>query len=504
MKEKFTVKRMIIVVGIVAMYAVAFSMITTVAKDAILNDVISKNYITKAEVDKNPEAENIVDTNEDVEEIVSKADINEYEDIQNEATSVTTVTTVTTTETTPPTSVTTPPSVTTPDTTTTKETTVTTTTKEETTTVPSTSAPESEEEVEIEDEEEEDEDIRVVEDEEDEVVIEDHEDDEGEVTVLDDWMSVDDEWLASVLEEYYASLGNTDNGSQENEWIPNTSTPGFYPQDNLNTSNSWKNEVLTIYNKKTGKYVTDTAFNLVCKITFNEVGTSMHEEAIKAQAVAAYTYIKHYINKGEIPSISMKDEIPDKVLRCVEAVDGLAIYYDNEYIMSCFSASTGGYSAASENVWGGYRAYLRSVKNDYDYLDSKNYGRVTTYTMAEVKKAIEDNTDIKLSSNPENWIQIINHVDNIYAGQLAIDGHTSAYISGKERTITGYAFRTYILGIRSTCFSVSYNNGVFTFVTYGYGHGVGMSQNGANLYATYGGYTFDQILHHYYTDVVIK
>ena len=47
-------------------------------------------------------------------------------------------------------------------------------------------------------------------------------------------------------------------------------------------------------------------------------------------------------------------------------------------------------------------------------------------------------------------------------------------------------------------------NGVFTFVTYGYGHGVGMSQIGADLYAEIGGYTFDQILHHYYTGITIK
>ena len=61
-----------------------------------------------------------------------------------------------------------------------------------------------------------------------------------------------------------------------------------------------------------------------------------------------------------------------------------------------------------------------------------------------------------------------------------------------------------MLSIRSTAFTVSYADGVFTFTTYGYGHGVGMSQVGANLYATYGGYTFDQILHHYYTGVTIR
>lgn len=500
MKEKFTVKRMIIVVVLVALYAAAFYMISDFAKSAILSDVESNNYI---EVNKPVvnETKHSYDSKENAEEIVSKAGIDEYPELSPSATSVTTVTTVTTSETTPITSVTTLPSVTTPDTTT-KITTTVTTTEEEVTTVPTTTEEETttttEEDIEFEIEDEEEFEI------EDDIEYEIEEDDE-EVTTLDDWTDLDDEWLASVLEEYYQSLGTqTPEDGNDGVILPGPSVPGFYPEDNLYTSNSWKNEILTIYNKKTGQYVTDTAFNLVCKITFNEVGTSMHEEAIKAQAVAVYTYIKHYINKGEIPDISMKDEIPDKVLKCVEAVDGLAIYYDNEYIMSCFSASTGGYSAASENVWGGYRPYLRSVKNDYDYLDSKNYGRVTTYTVDEVRSKIESKTNINLSGDPSQWIQILSHADNIYVDQLAIDGHTSAYVSGKERKLTGYVFRTYILSIRSTCFSVSYDNGVFTFVTYGYGHGVGMSQTGANLYATYGGYTFDQILHHYYTDVVIR
>lgn len=497
MKEKFTVKRMIIVVLLVALYSSAFYMITVFADEAILEDVESDNYI-RVNIENVVETNHSYDSEEDTEEIVSKAGIDEYPELCASATSVTTVTTVTTTETTPPTSVTTLPSITTPHTTT-KITTTVTTTKEEITTVPTTSEsiPETSEITE--------EDV-IIEDDEDYEIDDDYEidGDDEEVTILDDWTDIDDDWLASVLDDYYQSLGTTSEENSEGIILPEVSNPGFYPQDNLNTSNSWKDEILTIYNKKTKSYVTDTAFNLVCRITFNEVGTSMHEEAIKAQAVASYTYIKHYLAKGEIPDISMKDEVPEKVLKCVEAVDGLAIYYDNEYIMSCFSASTGGYTAASENVWGGYRAYLRSVKNEYDYLDTKNYGRVTTYTADEVKKAIESKTDIELSNDPSNWIKILSHVDNIYADQLSIDGHTKAYVSGKQRSLTGYIFRSYILSIRSTCFSVSYDNGVFTFVTYGYGHGVGMSQTGANLYATYGGYTFDQILHHYYTDVVIR
>lgn len=319
----------------------------------------------------------------------------------------------------------------------------------------------------------------------DDAVLDDPEEETGEI--LPPGMT--DEQLRELLER----LG------VEGAQLPQTN-----PSDALISAGSYKNQFLTIYDTKQKRLRTENAFDLVCEITSSEVGSSMEPEAIKAQAVAAYTYCKYYEQKGEYAEIATKSDVPDIVKQCVEAVDGLAIYYDGKYIMSAFSASTGGYTAASKNVWGGDLPYLQSVMNEYDYLDSKYYGCVTTYTVDEVRSKIESKTNIRLSENYSEWIRVLSHNDNIYVGQLSIDGHTSAYISGKERTITGHVFRTYILGIRSTAFTVSYSNGVFTFTTYGYGHGVGLSQIGANLYAKYGGYTFDQILHHYYTGVTIR
>ena len=280
--------------------------------------------------------------------------------------------------------------------------------------------------------------------------------------------------------------------------------PQTYSNDRLYGSNSYKNQTVTIYDTVNKKMRTENAFDLVCEITAYEIGESFEREAIKAQAVAIYTYIKYYEQKGEYAEMGTKSNVPDTIRECVEEIDGLAMFYDGKYIMAPFSASTGGYSAASKNVWGGDLPYLQSVRNDFDYLDTKHYGKVTTYTVEEVRQKIESKTDIKLSNNYSDWIRILTYNDNIYAGQLSIDGHTEAYINGKTRTITGHIFRTYVLSIRSTAFTVTYADGVFTFTTYGYGHGVGLSQIGANLYAKYGGYTFDQILHHYFTGVTIE
>lgn len=322
-----------------------------------------------------------------------------------------------------------------------------------------------------------------------EIIEDDEENPDPDVTIADDIF--DEEYIQSILEEYYEN--------QNQNGFP----PESFIGDNLYNGKSYRDDIITIYDKTSGRYVTDNAFDLVCRITFNEVGTSMHPEAIKAQAVAAYTYIKYYQQKGEYASISTKSDVPQLVIDCVNAVDGLAMYYDGEYIFSPFSASTGGVTCSSKNVWGGDRPYLQSVRNDFDHLDAKNYGRVTTYTADEVRRKIESKTDIKLSDDCENWIKILSYTDGNYVGQLSIDGHTTAEVSGKERDLTAYVFRAYILNIRSTCFTVSYANGVFTFVTYGYGHGVGLSQTGADLYAEYGGYSFDRILHHYYTDINI-
>lgn len=512
----FSIKRAIIILTLVLIYSAAFCMVKICAEKAILEDVTPPSNLPAVNLDNTQtNTDKIV---ESAEKISDKIEMDGYDIFTPEATKVSEVTTVSTSETAPESVTTTPPTTseepttapTTEATTSPSVTTVPTTEEEEkTTTVEEeeedvTTTPEDDEE-DVVDSSDEDE---IVED-EDEEILEDDTDEDDVVLEEDDVILEDPDVTLSPEDEYdnwlvSSILQGIADGSIV---IPDSSqieTPGYYPEDNLFSGDSYRNETITIYNKKTGRYVTGNAFDIICGITFNEVGTSMDKEAIKAQAVAAYTYIKYYEAKGEIASISMKTDVPQMVIDAVSEIDGLAMYYDNEYIMAAFSASTGGYTASSENVWGGVRPYLKSVKNDYDYLDGKHYGRVTTYTVEEVRNAIESNTNIKLSNNYSEWIKIVSHVDTVYAGQISIDGHTSAFVSGKERKISGYVFRSYILGIRSTNFTVSYNDGVFTFVTYGYGHGVGMSQIGANLYATYGGYTFDQILHHYYTGITIR
>lgn len=484
--KAFSIKRVIIILTLILLYSIAFCFVKIYAEKAILEDVSLPTDYSAVNITEEPSDKDEIEY-KSIELITAKVQMNRYALLSPDATRVSATTTqpvsdeeITTTAV---------PTTTVPETTTSEPTSVTT--SESVTTVPTTTeviittttATDDEEDISDEDNEE------FIDD--DEIII------DNEVTTVSD---SDDEYFSSLISSILAGI---DDGSIV---IPDISDNAdeSNPNDDLTSSQSYKTDTVTIYDKTSGKYITGNAFDIVCKVTYNEVGTSMHEEAIKAQAVAVYTYIKYYEAKGEYASLSTKSNPPQVIIDAVEAVDGLCIYYNDSPIMAAFSASTGGYTSSSVNVWGGVREYLVSVKNDYDYLDTKNYGRITTYTLSEVKNAIESKTDIKLSDDPNEWIKVLTYVDTVYAGQLSIDGHTTAVVSGKERTLTGHVFRTYILGIRSTNFTVSYSDGIFTFVTYGYGHGVGMSQTGANLYATYGGYTFDRILHHYYTGVVIR
>ncbi len=495
MKRKFSIRRTIILLCIILVYSCAVCFISFLAKKAVLEDLsypsASKlSVVLNADKELESEEEVSVPNYYDMlERIEDKAQIDEYGIFAPVTTEITAVTTApeddTSSVTTTPPEATAQPTTPKAEETTAKTTKATKKTTEKTTKKPVTTTT-KEPEVDI------DEDEPAVEEVEDENVnIEDEELDQNVQAEEDNSQPFDDQYIQDLLQQYYNNFG-TPGGLQN------------FPADILYNGKSYRDDIVTIYDKASGRYVTDNAFDIVCAVTFNEIGTSRHEEAIKAQAVAVYTYIKYYQQKGEFASLSRKSNVPQLIVDCVSAVDGLAMFYDGEYIMAAFSASTAGVTCSSENVWGGERGYLKSVISEFDHLDSNNYGRVTTYTADELKKKIESKTDINLSGNCANWIQILSYGDGGYVDKIAIDGHTSAEVSGKERELTAHVFRTYILSIRSTCFTVSYSNGVFTFVTYGYGHGVGMSQVGADMYAEYAGYTFDQILHHYYTDIVIQ
>ncbi len=247
--------------------------------------------------------------------------------------------------------------------------------------------------------------------------------------------------------------------------------------------------------KFNGSTQTVNAYDLICQIVNNEISTSFSDEAIKAQAVAAYSYVKYHNVNGLTPSVLVKDNVPQRIKDLVSEVWGVCCYYNGNVAQTVYMASSSGYTTDAKNVWGSSVPYLKSVYCPFDVTSDPNYGYQMKVSEENIRTLTEKALGITLSGNPANWFTVVELVDGNYVSKVNVDG---------QKFITGRTMRESILNykLKSTAFEVSYSDGYFTFTTYGYGHGVGMSQNGANILAKQG-YSYEQILKHYFTGIEV-
>ena len=250
-------------------------------------------------------------------------------------------------------------------------------------------------------------------------------------------------------------------------------------------------EMFTV--KINGTSHTMNSFDLICQIVNNEISPYFSDEAIKAQAVAAYSYVKYHNENGLVPSVLVRGNPSQRIIDMVNSVWGKCCYYNGKTAQTVYMASSSGYTASSKNVWGGNFDYLVSVPCPFDAESDPNYGKVVRISEDGMRNAIERYFGITLSDNPENWLRIKSYVDGNYVSEIDIDGQTVTSGRKMRESVLGYE-------INSASFDVYYADGVFTFTTYGWGHGVGMSQNGANILAKQG-YTYEEILKYYYTGI---
>ena len=254
----------------------------------------------------------------------------------------------------------------------------------------------------------------------------------------------------------------------------------------LYASRDISSEFFTVRDITTGKTVTMNAHELVCAIVYNEIGDGWGQEAIKAQAVAAYSCLRYSDSIGMLETVGIKRNYTAKIESCVRAVEGQVMTYKGSIANTLYSASTAGYTIPSGDVIVSKYPYLTCVKSAYDSKDP-NWGRKTSFTLQQVKTKLEQRFHITLSEDVKNWFRITDSRYGKYIFGMSID--SKAKTTGKEIES--------LFGLRSRAFEISYANGKFTFTTYGWGHAVGMSQWGACMYAR-NGYSYDQILKHYY------
>ncbi len=260
-----------------------------------------------------------------------------------------------------------------------------------------------------------------------------------------------------------------------------------------------------IFRVKNGNYEeSGKAIDIVSRIVQNEIGSTFAPEAIKAHAVATYTYVKYHNLHGNTPQCLMKDTASESVRTLVASVIGEAIYYDGTLIQAVYFASSAGSTLSSADVWGGDLPYLKRVYCELDEDYDPNYGKTTTFSASDMKNRVLNKANIELSGDPADWFNIESRLTGKYVDEMTIGGQ-SYFIDndGDSLKITGRRFREIIMSydIRSSAFDIDYDsaNERFTITTYGYGHGVGLSQHGANNLAKYWGWDYKDILTFYFT-----
>ncbi len=251
-----------------------------------------------------------------------------------------------------------------------------------------------------------------------------------------------------------------------------------------------------------------------------EMLPTYHEQALKAQAVAAYTYLLRKIAEQKTqPDDSLKgayltndssahqgylteeerkekwgdkaDSYEKKLQNAVSDVSGKVITYDGEPIIAAFHANNSGVTHSAKTVWGNDVPYLQSVTSVGDKL-SPDCIKTVAITPQQFSSAVSAFDGCELSGEAKNWVGKIKADSHGYVESVAVGGGT----------YTGMALRDAV-GLRSTVFKYEFKDGNLHFTTEGYGHGVGMSQYGADYMARQGS-TWEEILKHYYTGVKIE
>lgn len=311
--------------------------------------------------------------------------------------------------------------------------------------------------------------------------------------------------LLSLLMSVGSSAMSEDMEDPEEEAVP------LQIESSLSTFND--SAVVQVYNHETGKIMSLEMNEYLQGVVAAEMSLSYGIEALKAQAVAARTLVYYqqaagYRHAGgtfvctdyrccqawKEPSGS--EENLKKLARAVQETQGVIVTYEGEPIRAMYFSSSGGYTEAYNEVWDGEEcAYLQSVSsvNEYAFGDTELL-HVREFSAWTMLCKLRD-SGIQISCDSSHLFESISDIERTDSGRvrtMKVDGVT----------VSGTKIRN-ALGLRSTNFYfTTLSNGRIAVVTIGYGHGVGMSQSGAGAMAAEG-YSFTEILKHYYTGVTV-
>ena len=269
-----------------------------------------------------------------------------------------------------------------------------------------------------------------------------------------------------------------------------------------------KAETVTIKDADSGEKSETEMFGYIVGCVAGEMPALYETEALKAQAVACYTYQKYlkehgtdeitdsseihqaYKTQDELKALWGKkyDSYFEKISSAVESVYGEYLVYNNETALTLYHALSDGSTKNAKEVFGKDLRYLRSVTAPGDRL-SPDYMNEKVFTCEEIKVLISENN---INVDSDFSIEIENETDDSYVKNISF-GNTD---------LSAEKIRE-IFSLSSPYFTAEANNDTVVFTSYGKGHGVGMSQYSADYMARQGS-SYEEILLHFYSDTELK
>ncbi len=281
------------------------------------------------------------------------------------------------------------------------------------------------------------------------------------------------------------------------------------------------NTLIKVYNHKTAQVQEMNILDYIIGVVCAEIPVSYEEQAIKAQAIIAHTYtLRIMANEINSPTAELMganistdpahhqayysdeeirtrfgdnyDEYYTKISENVKDVIDKVITYNDEPILATFHATSSGVTEDAINVWGQKVPYLIPTISP-ENTDSENFQSTYTFTPEQVQTIISaSHPHLNFAADKRTWLSVLSRTTSDYVGTVSVLGEV----------IPGQEFRS-MFELKSANFTISYENDLFTIITKVYGHGVGLSQSGANLMAQEGS-TYNEILAHYYPGTIIS
>ena len=274
---------------------------------------------------------------------------------------------------------------------------------------------------------------------------------------------------------------------------------------------------IKLLHTKTGEVEEIAIDTYLVNVVSAEMPADFEIEALKAQAVVARTYTIYKIQNKKHDNADICDDSAccqawvskeerfarweesvresnwQKIEQAVNETKGKIITYQGKPINAFFHSNSGGKTEIPVNVWGGTGyPYLQVVETSGEDNYTQYNSEVVLSNEELLEKLKVNYSDISIDFNNNDDLKILEHTDSGRVKTVKFGNHN---LSGTETRS--------LLGLRSTNFEIIKENGNIKFSVKGYGHGVGMSQTGANTLAKEGK-SYEDIINYFYIGVVIQ